>query len=99
MNKVTKAWHHGGHANSGSHWTDGTHIWSYTTCILAPLDPESPGTAPFILNLTHYSPTTRKHQEATRADVPSAGLIILDNVPRDAGPDQLRELAKEEVSA
>ena len=69
-------------------WTDGEHIYSYGTCIVATL----PANAPewwVVLNVTRYSVTTTVHQNALR--VALAGLIAceVDGVPSCASAQSL----------
>jgi hypothetical protein len=69
-------------------WTDGLHIYSYATCILAQ---QRDGT--FVLNVTKYSNTTSDKQSSIRAWGPiRAGLSIVaqvDGMPRGCSPERL----------
>lgn len=71
-------------------WTDGMHIYSYATCILAQ---KRDGT--FVLNRTKYSVTTSIHQHAIAAWGPiRAGLGIVGEVydmPRGCSPEKILE--------
>ena len=69
-------------------WTDGKHIYSYATCILAQ---RRDGT--FCLNRTRYSVTTTIHQHAIAAWGPiraRLGIVgEVDDMPRGVSPDAI----------
>ena len=73
-------------------WTDGQHIFSYGTCILA-----QRRDGRFVLNRTKYSPTTTNHQNAIAAwGMIRAGLGIVsevDGLYRGASADMVLEVA------
>lgn len=70
-------------------WTDGTHIYSYSTCILA--GGRQGGRAVWVVNETRYSATTARHQrdvEERLRNVPRSGeyLRSVNGLPRGATP-------------
>lgn len=101
MARVTTAWMHGRATPQGkSLWTDGTHFYSYDTCILAYRTPVQ-RTPPFrgpVLNDTNYSVTTRRYQNALRAwlyDVLPDPITVVD-APRGCTPTELVESLREQ---
>ena len=71
-------------------WTNGDHIYSYGTCLLAKLDD---GRVAF--NVTKYSRTTTVHQNALRGYVQDAGwpVVDVDGLYQGCSADHLRQRA------
>lgn len=72
---------------ASSIWTDGQSIYSYGTCLLAWVALDDDAKA-YIVNGTHYSPTTTRYQNDLIADAVQSGieLVIVQDVERGASP-------------
>lgn len=77
VNRVVRAWQAGESFKAGSVRTDGRRVFSYGTCIL---EREADGRV--IRNVTTYSTTTTRHQNA--AGYAAVYALIVDDVPRGA---------------
>lgn len=89
--KVFKAWAEGrSNRSADSVWSNGDHIYSYGTCIVA-RDGDR-----VILNRTTYSVTTTRHQNALYTALRQNGFdfVTVEDIRYGAHADDLRERAK-----
>lgn len=81
--RVLRAWSHGkADKRDAAIWTDGRNVYSYGTCIAAPLSTSPLG--PFevvVLNATKYSVTTTIHQNGVREYLRGAYVVEVDGLP------------------
>lgn len=67
-------------------WTNGTAIYSYSTCIATPGDDGG-----VIFNATRYSVTTTIHQNALRAALPI--VAVVDDAPLGCSQSRLLDMS------
>jgi hypothetical protein len=73
---------------AASVWTDGLHVYSYNTCILA-----QTRRGDFILNETKYSRTTTNHQNGIQGNFLGNIVGTLDGLDRGVTACEMLELA------
>lgn len=88
-------------------WSDGENLWSYDTCLVTWLVSGWPEDDPsteeryeaVIINRSRYSVTTSAHQTAIHASLSqrlgAANVIVVEDLDRGVGPDELRRAAEE----
>ena len=88
--RVLEAWR-GGRMDhrEQSIWTDGTVIYSYGTCLVAPL-----ASGKVVLNVTKYSVTTSNKQSNLRYALHGLIAAEVDGLRQGVGPETLVEKSK-----
>lgn len=80
---VWKSWQQGkANKTCQAVWTDGKHVWSYGTCIMA-LDSDDK----VVLNRTRYSMTTTVHQNALAVLCQHVSKREVYDKPQGASPE------------